>query len=228
VLRRPLESAQDAGAGPCGNADQSSRMTNVATGPVWRGKVSPKVYLHGKVFNMKDRAINQSDDCFKFHRFDEKIWPEYRQQKTPTMHFIRDNEKKSPSHHFIGENPKSAVILSNIAAQITCYILIIISIILIIAALNIRTFNDWRETHWLFTYDYGFIKRGLIGTVTHKMFQNKASTEEFIYILSILSLIILCILCIILLVRNIIQYQSLTILILALVGFRGDEKPLAW
>src|SRR5688500_4139695 len=31
---------QDVGSGPCGNAHESGRMTNVAPGPVWRGKVT--------------------------------------------------------------------------------------------------------------------------------------------------------------------------------------------
>src|SRR5215207_8393046 len=40
--------------------------------------------------------------------------------------------------------------------------------------------NRWRATHWLFTYEHEFIKRGLVGTVTSAVFGDQALTEGFI------------------------------------------------
>ncbi len=49
-------------------------------------------------------------------------------------------------------------------------------------------------THWLLSYDFGFIKRGLIGTLVQPLFLNKSSTEihSVIRILSLFVFFVVC------------------------------------
>ncbi len=74
--------------------------------------------------------------------------------------------------------------------------LIIIQIILIYSvsiAKTIRWPNDWAEAHWLLSYNFGFIRRALPGTILTHLFPNKSgfSTAESLIISTSLLLLIL-------------------------------------
>ncbi len=56
-------------------------------------------------------------------------------------------------------------------------------------ALYLNFSNRWRATHWLFTYDHEFIKRGLVGTLTSTLFGDEAATEGFILHCSLVLLV---------------------------------------
>lgn len=50
----------------------------------------------------------------------------------------------------------------------------------------IKPVNPWIATHWAFSYEYGFIKRGLVGTV-YQIFKSRLNLATINYYASILS-----------------------------------------
>lgn len=61
---------------------------------------------------------------------------------------------------------------------------------------NITLFQDWFGTYWLFTYKYGFIKRGLVGSIGNLIFGELCGKKSFIQLItfSIFSFLLLLLL----------------------------------
>ncbi len=51
---------------------------------------------------------------------------------------------------------------------------------------NIVIFQDWFGTYWLFTYKYGFIKRGLVGSLSNVLFGELHEKKAFIQLFTFL------------------------------------------
>lgn len=83
---------------------------------------------------------------------------------------------------------------------------------------SLRWPNDWAEAHWLISYKFGFIKRGLIGTL-FLPFVN-SNPEFFIGIFSILLFLVMCVVLVSISMR-IIRWSGVNIssLLLSLVFF---------
>src|SRR5689334_18987897 len=82
------------------------------------------------------------------------------------------------------------------------YLCFLITVVILVELItNLGEFNFWRATHWLFTYQYGFIKRGFVGTFANLIFQDRAFTKSFIYTSSIVNLLVLSILLFVLIAR---------------------------
>lgn len=63
---------------------------------------------------------------------------------------------------------------------------VVVAIISSRTIFNINTFQEWFATHWLFTYKYGFIKRGLVGAINNFIFGELYGKKFFIQLFSFL------------------------------------------
>ena len=78
------------------------------------------------------------------------------------------------------------------AKYIWCVVLVIAAVVTLRWLGSVST---WHMTHWSFTYEHGFIKRGLVGDITSRLFG--AATPQIIYrsVLAIFILLMIALTC---------------------------------
>jgi hypothetical protein len=64
---------------------------------------------------------------------------------------------------------------------------------------GIRWPNDWARAHWLISYDFGFVKRGLPGTLLGPLVSDPANNVRTVWAINIAALFILVLFCLALL-----------------------------
>lgn len=65
---------------------------------------------------------------------------------------------------------------------------------LLIAFWNFKSLDRYVASTWVINYDHGFVKRGLIGSITKTFFGNVVFSYDFINALSLIALLIFIVL----------------------------------
>jgi hypothetical protein len=62
---------------------------------------------------------------------------------------------------------------------------LLVSILVFVGLKYLGTVNAWKQTHWLFSYELGFVKRGLVGTLFQGLHPSRVVYSEAIVVTSL-------------------------------------------
>jgi hypothetical protein len=87
-----------------------------------------------------------------------------------------------------------------------------VAVVLFVLLKYLGTINAWKLTHWLFSYELGFVKRGLVGTLAHAVLPRGIVTREAVVVASLV----------------VVAVFLIALACFALPLFGGEERRRSW